>query len=73
MLLRTNVYSAVQRLQGNLDFFLTVHMALRRFFFARGGGGGVHPKITNRGLYRPTGRDFEAPDLERGIHVRGVF
>ena len=71
MLLRTNVYSAVQRLQGNLDFFLTVHMALRRFFFAR--GGGVLPYITYRGMYRPTGRDFEAPDLERGIHVRGVF
>ena len=52
-------------------FFLTVHMALRRFFFAR--GRGVLPYITYRGMYRLTGRDFEAPDLERGIHFRGVF
>ena len=24
-------------------------------------------------LWSPGGRDFEAPDLERGVHFRGVF
>ena len=38
-----------------------------------GGGGGVLPYITYTGMCRPTGRDFEAPDLERGIHFLGVF
>ena len=38
-----------------------------------GGGGGVLPYITYTGMCRPTGCDFEAPDLERGIHFRGVF
>ena len=37
------------------------------------GGGGVLPYITYTGMCRPKGRDFEAPDLERGIHFRGVF
>ena len=36
-------------------------------------GGGVLPYITYTGMCRPTGRDFEAPDLERGIHFLGVF
>ena len=40
-------------------------------------------RFTSRGAYSHTlpirvcaaqqGRDFEAPDLERGIHFRGVF
>ena len=33
------------------------------------GGGGVPIGVC--GAQR--GRDFEAPDLERGIHFRGVF
>ena len=37
------------------------------------GGGGVLPYITYTGICRPRGRDFEAPDLEQGIHFRGVF
>ena len=40
---------------------------------ARGGGERVLPFITYMGMWCPTGRDFEAPDLERGIHLRGVF
>ena len=36
-------------------------------------GGGVLSYITYTGMCRPTGRDFEAPDLERAIHFRGVF
>ena len=39
----------------------------------RSPGGRVLPYITYMGMCRPTGRDFEAPDLERGIHLRGVF
>ena len=34
----------------------------------RPGGGGVLPYITYTGMCR----DFEGPDLERGIHFRGV-
>ena len=34
-------------------------------------GGGALPYITYTGMCR--GRGFEAPDLERGIHFRGVF
>ena len=40
---------------------------------APGGAGGVLPYITYTGMCCPKGRDFEAPDLERGIHFRGVF
>ena len=36
------------------------------------GRGGVLPYITYTGMWRPTGRDFEAPDVERGIHFRDV-
>ena len=35
--------------------------------------GGLLPYITYTGMCRPWGRDFDAPDLERGIHFRGVF
>ena len=36
-------------------------------------GGGVLPYITYTVCAAQRGRDFEAPDLERGIHFRGVF
>ena len=38
-------------------------------------GGGVLPYITLpiRVCAAQRGRDFEAPDLERGIHFRGIF
>ena len=38
----------------------------------RGGGGYSHP-LAIRVCAAQRGRDFEAPDLERGIHFRGVF
>ena len=40
-----------------------------------GGGGGVTPihYLYLRVCAAQRGRDFEAPDLERGIHFRGVF
>ena len=38
----------------------------------RGGGGHSHT-LPIRVCAAQRGRDFEAPDLERGIHFRGVF
>ena len=38
-----------------------------------GGGGGFSHTLPIRVCAAQRGRDFEAPDLERGIHFRGVF
>ena len=38
-----------------------------------GGGGGYSHTLPIRVSAAQRGRDFEAPDLERGIHFRGVF
>ena len=50
----------------------------KTFFFiiARclpGGGGGHSHTLPIWVCAAQRGRDFEAPDLERGIHFRGVF
>ena len=37
------------------------------------GVGGGHTIARVGGENPQRGRDFEAPDLERGIHFRGVF
>ena len=37
------------------------------------GGGGYSHTLAIRVCAAQRGRDFEAPDLERGIHFRGVF
>ena len=37
------------------------------------GVGGAHYSPGGGGENPQRGRDFEAPDLERGIHFRGVF
>ena len=37
-----------------------------------GGGGGYSHTLPIRVCAAQRGRDFEAPDLERGIHFRGV-
>ena len=37
------------------------------------GGGGYSHTLPVRVCAAQRGRDFEAPDLERGIHFRGVF
>ena len=39
----------------------------------RGEGGGHSHTISIRVCAAQRGRDFEAPDLERGIQFRGVF
>ena len=36
-------------------------------------GGGYSRTLAIRVCAAQRGRDFEAPDLERGIHFRGVF
>ena len=38
-----------------------------------GGGEGYSHTLPVRVCAAQRGRDFEAPDLERGIHFRGVF
>ena len=38
-----------------------------------GGGGGYSHSLPIRVCAAQRGRAFEAPDLERGIHFRGVF
>ena len=40
---------------------------------ARGGGGGYSHTLPIQVCTAQQGRDFEAPDLERDIHFRGVF
>ena len=37
------------------------------------GGGGYFHTLPIRVCAAQRGRDFEAPDLERGMHFRGVF
>ena len=37
------------------------------------GGGGYSHTLPIRVCAAQRGRDFEAPDLERGIHFTGVF
>ena len=47
-----------------------------RAYFQAGdapGGGGYSHTIPIRVCAAQRGRDFEVPDLERGIHFRGVF
>ena len=41
--------------------------------FDSGPGGRYSHTLPIRGCAAQRGRDFEAPDLERGIHFRGVF
>ena len=38
-----------------------------------GGGGGYSHTLPIRVCVTQWGRDFEAPELERGIHFRGIF
>ena len=38
-----------------------------------GGGGGYSHTLPIWVCAAQRGRDFDAPDLERGIHFRGVF
>ena len=41
--------------------------------YSRSRGGGYSHTLPIQVCAAQRGRDFEAPDLERGIHFRGVF
>ena len=47
--------------------------SFRRSKFMPIRGGGYSHTLPIRVCAAQRGRDFEAPDLERGIHFRGVF
>ena len=48
-------------------------LRIGRFQTTRRGGGGYSLTLPIRVCAAQRGRDFEGPDLERGIHFRGVF
>ena len=53
---------------------LTVfYILLHRYFNPVGGEGGYSHILPIRVCAAQRDRDFEAPDLGRGIHFRGVF
>ena len=58
----------------NLRPAKTAQREVRAIFtsFLAGGGGYSHT-LHIRVCAAQRGRDFEVPDLERGIHFRGVF
>ena len=65
--------SPQSKLMTNCISFIKILLKLG-LIYSRGGGGGVLPYITYTGVCAAQrGREFEAPDLERGIHFRGVF
>ena len=49
-----------------------VNSVRQTLYFTPGAGGYSHT-LPIRVCAAQRGRDFEAPDLERGIHFRGVF
>ena len=49
------------------------HKKFVRFVFDPRGRGGHSHTLPIRVCAAQRGRDFEVPDLERGIHFRGVF
>ena len=61
------------------QFFLSsVYVALLsttgyKLLYSSPGGGGYSHTLPIRVCAAQRGRDFEAPDLERGIHFRSVF
>ena len=52
--------------------FLLLNSHVRPLPHPRGGGGYSHI-LPIQVCAAQRGRDFEAPDLERGIHFRGIF
>ena len=50
-----------------------IKLSYRNWAALPGGGGGYTHTLRIRVNAAQRGRDFEAPDLERGIHFRGVL
>ena len=63
MILSKNVKNIFKHKGGRTQFLIPA---------PRGGGGYSHT-LPIQVCAAQQGRDFEAPDLERGIHYRGVF
>ena len=66
----TQVYTETSR---NVRLSLACVKTLRGGEEPRGGGGGYSHTLPIRVCTAQRGRHFEAPELERGIHFRGVF
>ena len=64
----------------SVRFFRLIYLFVPRTYFLRRnllnappGGGGYSHTLPIRVCAAQRGRDFDAPDLERGVHFRGVF
>ena len=66
--IEVSVDSAIRRCL----IYIESNMDLTYWTWTRGGGGYSHT-LPIRVCAAKRGRDLEAPDLERGIHFRGVF
>ena len=64
MKLTSAVFSGILHEKSNIKIILPKR---------KSGGGGYSHTLPIRVCAAQRGRDFEAPDLERGIHFRGVF
>ena len=58
---------------ADLRFLVWVSLQLLSALYRPPGGGGYSHTLPIQVCAAQRGRDFEAPDLERGIHFRGVF
>ena len=63
--------SEITNMCGNTMTFSAKEIAW--FGLSPGEGGGYSHTLPIRVCAAQRGRDFEAPDLERGIHFKGVF
>ena len=61
------------RKKYKINFKKTKYRIIYDFGSAWPGGGGYSHTLPIRVCATQRGRDFKAPDLERGIHFRGVF
>ena len=61
------------KLYNSAVFYRLIFQVLRTALMIRGGWGGYSHTLPIRVCATQRGRDFEAPDLERGIHFRDVF
>ena len=65
----SNFSSCCNRYFGDIRLKFTSYL----FLIPGGGGGGYSHTLPIWVCAAQQGRDFEAPDLERGIHFIGVF
>ena len=68
--LKRLISSYLYRVQGGFSSYVASHVDVLR---SNPGGGGYSHTLPIRVCAAQRGRDFEAPDLERGIYFGGVF